>query len=268
MLRMRYEREGARCSSAALVGALLAHFVLESGVAVQAASAVSESAAEERKRLYYTGQETRKVYGRTLIEGARGSVALEAVLQGDEVRHDLILRNDGDEPLELSDVKACTGCVLEGHTRTIPPGREGRISILLLTDSNGGTTMKGTVRARTDSPERPSIAVDVSMKVKQFAELQPYRVWLEGKPGEEIVERCRVFPSPDYPFNITDIKTRKGAWFDLSYQEITHEGRAGYEITLRNTRTRPGPYQDVLYVQTDHPERPEFKIRVEGRLSE
>jgi hypothetical protein len=184
------------------------------------------------------------------------------------VQHDLLIPNDGDETIELTRVTACKGCILDGHTKEIAPGGRGRVSLLLLTDSLGGQAIDGTVLIETSDPDRPRIDVDVTMAVKEFASLAPYRVWLQGKAGEPIVAKCLVVPNADYPFNITDIKPRKGAWFDWSLAETTHEGRRAYEITLTNTRQKPGPYQDVLFVQTDHPARPEFKIRVEGRLSD
>ena len=217
----------------------------------------------------YTGRDVKPVYSRSVVKKPHTSYQFASVLQGDIVKHDFIIKNDTMAPLELSDVEGCCGCFVESYTQKIPPGESGAISALLLTDSRGGEMIDGTIRAQTNDPTRPEITIDVSMRVKAFADLNPYRVWLKGSVDEQIVEKCIVIPNENYPFNITDIKNRApGGWIDYSYKEIEKNGRKAYEITVKNTKETPGAYQDVLFVQTDHIARPEFKIRVEGRISE
>ncbi|HMA86544.1 MAG TPA: DUF1573 domain-containing protein [Desulfosalsimonadaceae bacterium] len=228
------------------------------------------SGSEAKKPLnIYSGRDIKPVYSRSEVKNPHTSYEFEPALQGDIVKHDFIIKNDAMAPLELSDVEGCCGCFVESHTRKIPPGESGAISALLLTDSRGGEVIDGTIRAQTNDPNRPEITIDVLMEVKEFADLNPYRIWLKGSVDEEIVEKCIVIPNEDYPFNITDIKNRApGGWIDYSYKEIEKNGRKAYEITVKNTKETPGAYQDVLFVQTDHNARPEFKIRVEGRISE
>lgn len=231
----------------------------------------TESSGNDRKRPlnFYTGQDVKPVYSRSRVEKAHSEYVFEPALQGDIVKHDFIIENDAMAPLELDDVEGCCGCFVESHTQKIPPGETGVISALLLTDSRGGEVIDGTIRAKTNDPARPEISIDVKMKVKEFADLNPYRIWLKGSVDEEIVEKCIVIPNENYPFNITDIKNRStGGWIDYSFEEIEKNGRKAYEITLKNTKETPGDYQDVLFVQTDHSARPEFKIRVEGRITE
>jgi len=214
----------------------------------------------------YLGLPVEPVRGVTRVEGAHASVVLPHALQGDVVQHAFVVTNDGPAPMQLSRVKACEGCILEGYAREIAPGRSGRIEVLILTDSLGGQTVHGTVRAETSDPQRPVLDIEATLPVDEFARVEPYRVWLTGTAGEKVVARCLIVPNEAYPFEITGIKTRKGTWFELSRAATTFEGRPAWEITLTNTRTRPGPYQDVLYVQTTHPRRPELKVRVEGRI--
>jgi len=217
---------------------------------------------------FYTGMDMEPVYSSSSIEKPHSKYEFDPALQGDIVKHDFIIKNESETPLELRDVEGCCGCFVEGYTQHILPDMSGVVSVVLLTDSRGGEIIDGKIRARTNDPARPEITIDVLMEVKEFAVLNPYRIWLKGSPNEVIVEKCTVITNENYPFNITGIKTRKGVWFDYSYREIEKNGRKAYEITVKNTRDKPGPYQDVLYVQTDHSARPEFKIRIEGRISE
>ncbi|HEM47547.1 MAG TPA: hypothetical protein ENO23_10950 [Alphaproteobacteria bacterium] len=267
---MRLLNRLGRTRHAHVVQVVVVSFVSLVAIASWTAAAEpgSSGGAEPPRALFYTGIETEPVRGTTEVTGARASVRLEPVLQGDQVRHDFWIDNPRDVELELRDVTACSGCILLDYSRKVAPRGRGRIAILIVTDSRGGETIEGTIRAETDDPTRPLIEIDVSMKVREFAALSPYRVWLEGHAGEKIVAKTTVVPNERYPFDITGIKTRRGAYFDLSWAKTTVDGRPGWEITLTNTRTRPGPYQDVLYIQTDHPDRPELEVRVEGRIAE
>ncbi len=223
---------------------------------------------EGRKSLHYRGLEPKHVYSKSLVDQAHSQYVLEPALQGDLVHHEFMLRNGSQEVLELVEVKGCSGCIMESYSRRIQPGRAGTISILIPTDSRGGQEVNGTIRVKTDDASQPLITIDVSLRVKEFASLAPYRVWLRGSSAEDLAETCIVIPNEDYPFSITGIVARKGVWFTHSYKEIVREGRKGYEIAVRNTRKKLGSYQDVLFVQTDNRNRPEFKIRVEGRIHE
>ncbi len=228
-----------------------------------------DSSAEGKPTLnFYTGREIEPIRSRSYIEKAHSKYVFEPVLQGDIVKHDFIIENVSKTALELKGAEGCCGAIVNSFTSVIPPGQSGKISVLLLTDSRGGQTIDGTIRAQTNDKNRPEIKIDISIYIKEFAALHPYRIWLEGSPEEDIAKTSIVVPNEAYPFNITGIKTRKGVWFEYSYRQIEKDGRKAYEITVTNTRKKPGTYQDVLFVQTDHSARPEFKIRVEGRISE
>ncbi len=222
----------------------------------------------DRTLRFYKGLPVEPVYSRSFVDSPQSRYVFEPSLQGDVVRHDFVIGNDSPEVLEIDEVRGFPGCIIESYTRKIPPGLTGRISTLVLTDSRGGEEIAGTIRARTNDENRPEIAIEVSLLVKEFASLSPYRIWLEGSADQDLVATSIVIPNQDYPFRVTGIKTRRGVWFTTSYREIERQGRRGYEITVRNTRKKVGSYQDVLFVQTDHAARPEFKIRIEGRIRE
>jgi len=91
---------------------------------------------------------------------------------------------------------------------------------------------------------------------------------LDGSIHQPIEGISVVVPAENYPFTITGIIPRKGIDILYGYQEIEMNGKKGYRITAKNKRTKPGVIRDILFVQTDHPEKPEFKIRVQGKITE
>lgn len=214
----------------------------------------------------YNGAPPRRIVGRTTIEGGRGGVRIEPVLQGDVVHHEIRLVNTSEEPWQFEDLRMCSGCMLDGLTKSIAPGATGSLRFVVPTDALGGQTVEGTIRALTGAADPRELALDVNFEVREFAALHPYRLWLSGRVGEAIEETAIVVPNRAYPFTITGIRTRKGVWIETALRETEYEGRGAFAIDVRNIRSKAGPYQDVLFVQTDHPERPELKIRIEGRI--
>ena len=214
----------------------------------------------------YLGQEPRTVESSSEVRGAHARHRFEPALQGDRLRHDFFIHNPVDATLRVEKLRMCSNCAAVGHSKEIEPNGMGRLTMVIPTDSLGGQTLESPIVIETDSESVPTIRIDVSLEVREFARLSPYRVWLEGAPGSEIVAECLVVPNEAYPFEITGIKARRGSWFTHTLDEVEHAGRKAWRITLRNTRTKPGPYQDVLFIQTNHPERPELKVRVEGRI--
>lgn len=215
----------------------------------------------------YVGKEPRTVESSSEVRGAHTSYRFEPALQGDLVRHDFFIHNPVDERLSVEKLRMCSNCVVVDNSKEIEPKGLGRLTMVVPTDPLGGQTIESPIVIETDSESVPEIRIDVTLEVREFAALSPYRVWLEGAVGSEIVATCLVVPNEAYPFEITGIKARRGVWFTHSFEAVERDGRKAWQITIRNTRTKPGPYQDVLFIQTDHPERPEVKVRIEGRIS-
>ncbi len=237
-------------------------------VLLDAAAAQAQAAPPKVLKPFsvYNGLPPRTVMGESVIRGGRGRTVLEPVLQGDVVHHEVRLVNESDMPWTLENLQVCSGCMLNGWTKTIGAGETGSVAFVIPTDAWGGRKLEGTIHADTNATNPSRLAIDIELEIREFAALSPYRVWLKGSIGDVIQETCLVVPNADYPFSITGIRTRKGVWIEHEVRNIEHEGQPAFAIDVRNTREKPGPYQDVLFVQTDHPERPEFKIRVEGRI--
>lgn len=222
----------------------------------------------ERKSTLYRGLETPPRYSMSYVEENPSSYAFGAVLQGDLVKHDFMIKNAGKEPLELKKVKACCGSFIENYSRTIQPGQEGKISILMMTEKYGGRAIQGTIRAETNDPKNPEIQIHISLPVLEFAIIDPYKIILTGSSREELSGTSTIEPGKDYPFAITGIKPKKGIDILYSYKEIVQDNKKKFLVTATNKRKKSGIYRDILFIQTDNKSRPEFKIRVEGYIKE
>ena len=220
--------------------------------------------AEPRPFDIYLGLEPKRIHSESPLSGTQ---TFPSVLQGDHVHHVFSIENPTETPIEITEVQLCSGCMLASRSRIIPPGAEGHVAFVIPTDALGGQTLTGPVRVQTNHPDYPELVAHVFLEVRSFAEIEPYRIWLQGQSGESIEAETTILPNPDYPFEIRSIRARKGLWISWNLEEVVIDGRRGFRIRVSNTRRKPGPYQDVLFIQTDHPERPEFKLRVEGRIA-
>ena len=222
----------------------------------------------ERKSKLYRGLTVEPIYSQSYIEENPSTYTFPAVLQGDIVKHDFILTNKTSQPLELQKVKSCCGSFIENYSRKIPPGQEGRITVMMLTDRFGGRAIQGTLQAMTNDPERPEVQVQIFLPVIEFVKIDPLKIILKGSFRDELSGTSSIEPANDYPFTITGIKLRKGIDIHCRYKAIVADNKKKYLVTAINKRTKKGIYRDVMYVQTDNPARPEFKIRVEGYIEE
>jgi hypothetical protein len=128
--------------------------------------------------------------------------------------------------------------------------------------------VNGTIRAKTNDPENPEITINVSCPIKKIASISCHKIMLDGPLNEKIVGTSIIIPEKDFPFKITGIKPKKGLDITYNYDEFEQDGRKGYVITVKRTRKKTGIFRDILFIQTDNPQRPEFKIRVQGEVSE
>jgi hypothetical protein len=220
------------------------------------------------KTVFYFGLPEKPIYSRSIIDSPKCRYVFTPVLQFDLVQHDFVVKNDSKRVLELKKVSACCGSLVEYYTSRIPPGGEGVIRLVLLTDRRGGQEITGTVRAQTSDPDHPVWTVEISCLVRKFADISNYTIMLEGSGREMLEGSSTIVPTDEYPFSITGLKAKKGRDILFWYRPATsREGRKAYVITVRNRRKEPGVIRDTVFVQTDNPARPEFKIRVQGRIS-
>ncbi len=225
-------------------------------------------AKERGETLFYMGLPEKTVYSRSVVDSPRSRYVFEPVLQFDSVKHDFIIRNRTNEVLELKKAYGCCGSLVEAYSPRIPPGQEGVIKIVLFTDRRGGEEIHGFIRALTNDRKDPEWAIEISCFVKKFADISADTIVLNGSWRKIVEGSSVVMPVAEYPFRITSLKVKRGAFIAYGYREIEQAGRKGYLVWARNIRKEPGVIRDTIYVRTDNPARPEFKIRVQGRLTD
>ena len=79
----------------------------------------------------------------------------EVVAKGEVLVHDFEIRNDGDEPLLIENVRPACGCTVADFDKQIAPGQTGRIHAEMETTDFYGPISK-SIAVYTSDVENPS----------------------------------------------------------------------------------------------------------------
>jgi hypothetical protein len=106
----------------------------------------------------------------------------------------------------------------------------------------------------------------LSGAVEKFADVQPERVFLNGRMGDPVSASVRIVPRPDYPFKIKNVRTKTGQHIRPTVAIREDGGKSYYELTVNSSRQQPGRIVDVVYLDTDSPVRPQIAVPVFGQI--
>ncbi len=223
---------------------------------------------KKRVSPFYRGLPVKTIRNNSVLLSANSQIKLPPVLQGDLVEHDILIENRSNAPIQLEKIKSCCGFLLNHYSRQIPKNGQGKISLLVITDTFGGQTIKGKITGETNDKKIAELNIGISLQVEQFAEITQHTIELTGTKKDDLIGKTKIIPIAKYPFKITGLKPQKGYFFDYSYIQVSNEKQKEYVITVKNKIKKPVIYRDMLFIQTDHPIRPELKIRVKGKITE
>ena len=191
--------------------------------------------------------------------------------KGEKIAQDFVIKNEGDAPLEITDVKPTCGCTVAEFDHTIAPGGTGKIHAVVDTTDFGGPISK-TIFVYTNDPDNARVELAVK------AEVQPYVFVLPGfarfiqpqgsEPGS--VEEIMFTGSFDdleitkaespYPFMTVTYRPAR--------EEERREQGQGKQWVLTFTvdykKTPIGTLADFVTVYTNHPKQPIVRIPVSG----
>jgi Protein of unknown function (DUF1573) len=193
------------------------------------------------------------------------------VAKGEKVARDFVIHNEGDAPLEITDVKPTCGCTVAEFDHVIPPGGAGKIHAVVDTTNFGGPIAKSVI-AFTNDPENPRLELTVK------AEVQPYIFVLPGfarfiqpqgsDPGkvDEIIftgtfDDLEILKAESpYPFLTVDFRPARE-------DELQAQGKGRQWVvtfTVDYDKTPIGTISAYVTLTTNHPKQPIVSIPVSG----
>lgn len=194
----------------------------------------------------------------------------ETVPKGEVLVHEFEIKNEGDAPLEVTDVRPACGCTVASYDKTIAPGKTGKVKATVKTDHFGGPISK-SIAVFTNDPENPKLQLVVKAKVQPYISILPgfarYN-YVQGEPVGPITQTLWAEDGSD--FKIVSLE----APYDhlkVSFREATEDekhprgkGRQWFlEFTL-DSQSPVGALRDYVEVHMDHPQQKVAKIPISG----
>ena len=215
-----------------------------------------------------------------LAQGATGkpkAVAVEPikdvgfVAKGDLATHEFVIRNDGDAPLEVREVRAACGCTVVDYDKVIAPGKTGKVQVTLDTASFNGPVAK-SVTVYTSDPDTPTMELTVRTDVGQFIKMKPGYARFIMVQGEKEGKIVQTLWTPDKsPIEVVKVESPY-PFLNVRFWEAKPEERLEesadqqqWKVELQIASDAPvGALTEPIKVHTNHPKQKLMQIPVSG----
>lgn len=194
------------------------------------------------------------------------------VAKGEKISHDFVIRNDGEAPLEISDVRPACGCTVAEFDKTIAAGESGTVRAALDTTTFDGPIAKD-ITVFTNDPVNPKLRLSVKAEVRPYLLIQPgYARFVQAQQSEPGVVSQIVFTTTFDDLKITSAESPY-PFLAVTYREATAEdeprehgvGRQWVvTLTLDYTKAPVGTLAEYVTLYTNHPNQPIAKLPVSG----
>lgn len=176
------------------------------------------------------------------------------------VSHDFIVKNTGKNTLNIRDVKPGCGCTIARFDRAVPPGGEGKVTLVLDLSGFQGYVKKSAL-VLSDDPANPRVTLFMEGTVKPLIEILPEKtIYFQGM-ADELTEKTIDLITTAKPFHIRKIQDSLDK--KAGYRLETLEDGKQYRLRVFNSIPR-GSYRGTITLYTDYPEKPELTVWVNG----
>lgn len=193
----------------------------------------------------------------------------QTVAKGEVIRHDFEIRNEGDAPLEIIDVRPACGCTVADYTSTIPAGESGKVHAEVETVTFAGPIAK-SIAVFTNDPEQPQLQLVVKAMVKPYIAVDPgYArfIYVQREPHGTVTQS--IFAEDDQDFDILgidypeDVLRAEAREAEPEEKVRTAARQWKVDLSIREDAS-VGPLRDFVTITTDHPKQKEIKIPISG----
>jgi hypothetical protein len=194
-----------------------------------------------------------------------------SVAKGDKVTHDFEIRNDGNAALEITDVKPACGCTVASYDRTIPPGKTGKVHVVVDTANFTGPVAKG-VTVFTNDAANPQVELTVRAKIEPYIAVKPgfarYTIVKDEAKEGTIVQT--LYAPDGSPMDIVKVDS-PWPYLAVSFREA-QEGERLPDVKVKQWRVETklssdapvGPLAGYVIVHTNHAKQKLVEIPVSG----
>lgn len=195
------------------------------------------------------------------------------VPKGEKVAYDFLIKNDGNAPLEITEVRPACGCTVAEFDKKIAPGQSGKVHVVVDTETFSGAIAKG-VTVFTNDTETPQIELTIRAEVEPVIAVQPgyaRYIIVQGEEKEGRIEQI-LWASDGAPMEVTKVDSPypflKTEFHEAKPEEQVAEGKGKgkqWKVVMKLDREAPvGALADYVRVTTTHPKQKMVEIPVSG----
>lgn len=195
------------------------------------------------------------------------------VAKGEKLRAEFEVRNSGQAPLEITQVRPTCGCTVADFDRSIAPGAKGKIRAEVDTAAFSGPISKAILVFCND-PANPQVSLVVRADVKSFIEVLPKPLILFKNllGGEVATEKVTLVSGDGSDFTVTGVDAGGGP-YKLAFRQLGDSERiperkgTQWEVTITVPADAPeGMLNHKIIVKTTASKAPEVPISVTGAV--
>lgn len=193
------------------------------------------------------------------------------VSKGKMVVHDFTIRNAGQAPLQITEVRPACGCTVADYDETIAPGETGKIHAELDTTDFAGGISKG-LTVFTNDPENPRLVLTMKANVEPHVYLRPgFARFVQTEAAEAGSVQQLIFTDDFDQLKILDVKSPY-PFVEVSHRLATEEEREEMgkgpqyvvTVTLNYGEAPVGALAEYVRLKVNHPDQDEVSIPVSG----
>jgi hypothetical protein len=183
-----------------------------------------------------------------------------------QVQHEFVIRNTGDAPLKIDNVKSSCGCtVAELKKKDLAPGEETTVGATFNLRGRSGQQKK-TITVQSNDPDQPMYSLELVGEAKTPIEVSPAALSLGAIEGDTPTSGSVTISAAQegLTFNIKSVDTFN-EFLKASFETL-EEGRQ-YRVNVVTAGSPPdGPLNANVRVETDNPNRPIITFFVNAQV--
>jgi hypothetical protein len=194
------------------------------------------------------------------------------VAKGESIVHDFLIRNDGEAPLQITDVRPACGCTVADFDRTIAPGETGKVHATLDSSTFDGPISK-TITVLTNDPVNPKLQLAIKAEVQPYLFIQPgYARFVQAQQSEPGSVTQILFTTTFDDLKILEVESPY-PFLTVTYREAKKEdeprsqgvGRQWVvDLTLDYSKAPVGTLAEYVTIRTNHPSQAVLKLPISG----
>ena len=198
------------------------------------------------------------------LEISQPSYDFGEIFEDQPLEHIFTLKNIGDAPLRLQDIKLDCACSAVDYDRLIAPGDSGKIVFKIKPYAALHKFCKKGMIFSND-PGNPVTTIQLCGNAKPFIEIEPsHIVRFNGQPHENLVARVRLISHQKTPLTIKGFETDLGDKVGVKIKE-EKPGQI-FQVEIVNQMKEIGAYKGKIEILTSSEKRPRLILRVFGDL--